>query len=94
MNSSRAHVDADPITAALTQIMESRAVIEQAKGVLMAIYDIDADAAFDLLKGRSQHTNTKLRVLAEQLMTDFRLLYWGQLGLPVSTFDKMSLTAD
>jgi len=94
LNGSTERVDVDPISAALTQILKSRAAIEQAKGVLMVLYNIDADAAFDVLKGRSQHGHVKLRVLAEQLMTDFRLLYWGQLGLPDSTFDKISLTAD
>ena len=88
MNSSTARVDVDPVTFAVVQILENRAVIEQAKGVLMAVYNIDADAALDILKERSQQTNIKLRVLAEQLMTDFRLLYLRQLGPPVSTFDE------
>ena len=56
------------------KIIEHRAVIEQAKGVLMAVYSIDAQAAFDLLRWGSQHTNTKLRVMAEQLTTGFRSL--------------------
>ena len=68
-------------------------MIEQAKGVLMAVYNIDADAAFEVLKGRSQHTNTKLRVVAEQLMLEFRSLQWGQLGPPSSTFDEVFVTA-
>ena len=38
----------------------------------MIVYRIDADAAFDLLKWRSQEANIKLRVLAEQLLADFR----------------------
>ena len=90
MNSSTTRVDVDPVTVAVAQIVENRAVIEQAKGVLMAVYNIDADAAFEVLKGRSQHTNTKLRVVAEQLMTDFRSLQWGQLGPPSSTSTKCS----
>ena len=40
----------------------------------MIVYRIDADAAFDLLKWRSQAANIKLRVLAEQLLADFRAL--------------------
>jgi len=36
----------------------------------MYIYRIDSAAAFDLLKWRSQETNTKLRTLAEQLLAD------------------------
>jgi len=73
--------ESEAITKAVAEITERRAVIEQAKGVLMVIYNIDADAAFELLKWRSQQTNTKLRVLAEQLMMDFPSLQWGQDGL-------------
>ena len=58
----------------------------------MVIYNIDADAAFELLKWRSQQTNTKLRVLAEQLMTAFPSLQSGQDGLR-SKFDHLFMEA-
>jgi AmiR/NasT family two-component response regulator len=45
----------------MTKAMESRAEIEQAKGVLISTHRINADAAFDLLRQRSQTTNRKLR---------------------------------
>jgi AmiR/NasT family two-component response regulator len=44
--------------------MESRAVIEQAKGVLMAQRRIDADQAFEVLRDASQRYNRKLRDIA------------------------------
>jgi GAF domain-containing protein len=44
--------------------MESRAVIEQAKGVLMAQRRVDADQAFDILREASQRYNRKLRDIA------------------------------
>jgi GAF domain-containing protein len=44
--------------------MESRAVIEQAKGVLMAQRGIDAQQAFDMLREASQRYNRKLRDIA------------------------------
>lgn len=44
--------------------MESRAVIEQAKGVLMAQRRIDADTAFEILREASQRYNRKLRDIA------------------------------
>src|SRR6202048_4228154 len=56
----------DHLTAEVEKITKSRASIEQAKGMLMAIYGIDGEAAFDLLKWGSQETNVKLRALAEQ----------------------------
>ena len=48
--------------------MMSRASIEQAKGVLMERYRITADQAFTLLTHASQHTNTKLRDVADELV--------------------------
>ena len=48
--------------------MESRAVIEQAKGILMANHRIDADGAFALLVERSQTENRKLRDVASDLI--------------------------
>jgi GAF domain-containing protein len=44
--------------------MESRAVIEQAKGVLMAQRHVDADQAFEILRAASQRYNRKLRDIA------------------------------
>jgi GAF domain-containing protein len=44
--------------------MDSRAVIEQAKGVLMAQRHIDADQAFEVLRDASQRYNRKLREIA------------------------------
>lgn len=58
----------------LPNLVEARAVIEQAKGVLMAIYRIDADQAFGVLQWRSKDTNTKLRELAQQLVCEIATL--------------------
>jgi hypothetical protein len=54
----------------MASAMESRAGIEQAKGVLMATYRLDADAAFDLLRQRSQTTNRKLRDVAADVVNE------------------------
>jgi PAS domain S-box-containing protein len=56
------------ITSGMTQAAASRAVIEQAKGVLMATYGIDAERAFEVLVWRSQETNVKLRDLAGRFL--------------------------
>lgn len=48
--------------------IESRAVIEQCKGMLMTVFDISADEAFELLRWRSQHTNVPVRILAARLL--------------------------
>jgi len=38
------------ITAAVSHICDKRAIIEQVKGILMCVYDIDADVAFEVLR--------------------------------------------
>jgi transcriptional regulator with GAF, ATPase, and Fis domain len=67
-------VDAYRSTATLAhdmaQAMRSRAVIEQAKGILMAEERIDADAAFARLVQLSQRANTKLRDAARRLVDE------------------------
>lgn len=52
----------------LTAAMESRAVIEQAKGVIMAERRCTADEAFAFLTAISQDTNRKLRDVAAALI--------------------------
>lgn len=52
----------------LQEALETRVVIEQAKGILMASERLDADAAFERLKARSQRTNRKLRLVAEEVV--------------------------
>ncbi|MCA1006924.1 GAF and ANTAR domain-containing protein [Rhodococcus hoagii] len=52
------------LQAALT----SRADIDQAIGIVMALHGISASDAFDLLVRRSQEANVKLKVVAKQLL--------------------------
>ncbi|NKE60409.1 GAF and ANTAR domain-containing protein [Lentzea sp. PSKA42] len=52
----------------LEQALLSRAVIEQAKGVLMAVHTCTADEAFSMLVERSQRENRKLRDVAKNLL--------------------------
>ncbi len=54
----------------MAEAMRSRAVIEQAKGMLMADQQISADEAFQQLIRLSQRTNIKLRDVALRLVTE------------------------
>jgi ANTAR domain/GAF domain len=67
-------VDAHRSTAKLArdmaEAMRTRAVIEQAKGIIMADQRIDADAAFEQLVRLSQHANIKLREVARRLVDE------------------------
>ena len=62
--------DEQRITEALRVITERRAVIEQAKGMLMLVYGVDADEAFHVLRKQSQDHNVKLNLVAEQVTKD------------------------
>ena len=83
----------DQVTAAVTIIAAERAAIEQAKGMLMLIYGMDDSAAFEVLKWRSQETNTKLRLLARQVAADFVALSDSDTLPARSAYDTLLLTA-
>ena len=51
-----------------------RATIEQAKGILMARHAIDADKAFEMLRGHSQHNGRKLVDVAHAVVESHLLL--------------------
>jgi ANTAR domain/PAS fold len=76
---------------ALPDLFENRAAIEQAKGVLMAVYRVSADQAFRVLQWRSQETNIKLRALAKQLINEVSNLPPPSAAVQ-SQFDHVLLT--
>jgi len=58
------------LAANLQRALDSRAVIDQAKGILMGRHGLSADAAFDLLSMESQLSNRKLRDIAQDLVDE------------------------
>lgn len=81
------------ISTALAEITDARGAIERAKGVLMYVYRIDADRAFELLRWRSQDCNVKIRALAEQLLEDMHNLTDADFPPSREAFDRLLLTA-
>ena len=69
LRSARRHQAARETMAQLSSALTSRAVIDQAKGILMALHRIPADDAFELLVKASQEQNVKLREVAEDFVT-------------------------
>jgi GAF domain-containing protein len=57
------------VADSIQRALQTRAPIEQAKGILMALHGVDADEAFDLLRRESQATNTRLHTVATELVT-------------------------
>jgi transcriptional regulator with GAF, ATPase, and Fis domain len=54
------------------QALQSRDLIGQAKGILMAREGVDADEAFDMLRRASQRLNIKLRDVAGEMVESAR----------------------
>jgi hypothetical protein len=76
------------ITAEVERISDSRGTIDQAKGMLMAIYGLNSEAAFRILRGWSQTSNTKLHTLAEHLIASFTELGSGSELPPRSSYQQ------
>jgi GAF domain-containing protein len=68
LHSARRFLKARESTGQLSQALESRAVIDQAKGILMAMRSISAEDAFALLVKQSQRENVKVRDVAAQFV--------------------------
>ena len=65
-----------------------RALIEQAKGILMARHAINADKAFELLRDHSQHNGHKLADVASAVVESHELLMPAAAPLPAGLSEK------
>jgi GAF domain-containing protein len=63
-----AYQSARDMAGNLRTALESRAVIDQAKGILMERHKLSADEAFQALARASMHTNRKVRDIADHLV--------------------------
>ena len=85
--SSVDHADITDLRQEIAQLhdkLASQPVIEQAKGMLMQTFGMDAEAAFDILRVMSQNCNVKLRALAQFIVES-----WTRDG-PRADFDGAS----
>lgn len=69
IGNARAYWQAKALGEQLTQALDTRVVIEQAKGLLMAT-GLTSDAAFDVLRKASQRENRKIHLVAADLVAD------------------------
>jgi|SRR4051794_14633544 GAF domain-containing protein len=58
------------LAAQMEKAMQSRAAIEQAKGIIMGAEGCTGEEAFTILAKQSQRRNRKLKVVAEELIAD------------------------
>jgi GAF domain-containing protein len=68
LTNAQAYWGAFELSEQLQEAMTSRAVIEQAKGILMGASRTTAEEAFDMLVSASQRTNVKLRDVAREIV--------------------------
>ena len=68
IQNARRYAEARDVARQLGQALDSRAVIDQAVGVLMAQLGVTAEQAFTELSRQSQNTNVKLREIAARLI--------------------------
>lgn len=54
--------------AQLRRALTTHAVVDQAMGVVIAYARVEPDTAWEILRDVSQHTNTKLREIAEHIV--------------------------
>jgi hypothetical protein len=54
----------DDLRPVVEDFRTNRAVIEQAKGIVIQLLSVDADEAFERMRAYSQHANVKVRYLA------------------------------
>ena len=65
---ARRYAEARDVAENLRRALESRAVIDQAVGALIATRGLDAGEAFRMMDRESQNTNTKLREIAARVL--------------------------
>jgi GAF domain-containing protein len=68
LGNATAYFSAQELNEGLRLAMESRATIEQAKGIIMAQSAVDPEEAFDVLRRASQRENRKLRDIAHEMV--------------------------
>jgi GAF domain-containing protein len=67
---SKPYTDCGDKIRQLQEALDTRVIIEQAKGVLMGTQRIDDEAAFQVLRQRSQRSNRKLRSVAQDVVDE------------------------
>jgi hypothetical protein len=79
----RAITRGEILTEQLQGALNSRIVIEQAKGAVAQAHDVTVEAAFELIRAHARRTNRRLHDVARLIVTDARTLSGLVPPLPV-----------
>ena len=60
--------ESNQLLGQLRTALRTRSIVGRAQGLLMRHFEYDSESAFEALRTTSQHTNTKLRELADQVV--------------------------
>lgn len=80
------------LTRAVAEVIGRRAAIEQAKGMLMMVYRISDERAFDVLTWLSQRSNVKVHAICTALIDQVRAVE-AETSLCRAEFDRLLITA-
>jgi transcriptional regulator with GAF, ATPase, and Fis domain len=80
VGNAAAYSEATKFARDMAAAMASRAVIEQAKGVIMAQNRCDPERAFEILRTASQGRNVKLRDIAREIVATVAGKPWSESG--------------
>jgi GAF domain-containing protein len=67
VNASKLHQQ-EQLSEQLQQALESRVVIEQAKGITAYLHTVSVDRAYELMRRHARNNNASLRVVAEAIV--------------------------
>jgi GAF domain-containing protein len=67
LNASKLH-DQEQLSEQLQEALESRVVIEQAKGITAQKKSVTVDHAFQLMRGHARNNHASLRMVAEAIV--------------------------
>jgi GAF domain-containing protein len=65
---AQAYATQERLAVNLQEALKTREIIGEAKGILMERERCSSEEAFDMLRRASQHTNVKLRTIAQQIV--------------------------
>ena len=75
LDNARSHAQLNELASQLQRALDSRVLIEQAKGMIGAQLDVTMDAAFEILRNYSRSHNYRVQQVASELVAKRRMAH-------------------